>query len=155
MNLPKMLKDGEEVIIQSKTTSKSLYVQLGIGAIPLIVAVILFTYGNPTAIGNGVIFTIISLIIMISAFVFILKNVGTLIVVTNKRVIMEKGVATMVTSEIQLEDIGSVSLAQPIIGSMFGYKKVNITAKSGISVFTASYIKNADELKEAIEKAKE
>jgi len=69
--------------------------------------------------------------------------------ITNKRVVIKRGILAIVTDEIRLQAIETVDVNQSIIGRMMGYGTVKITGK-GDAVVLYENVDNPLEIKRSI-----
>ena len=70
--------------------------------------------------------------------------------VTNKRVILKKGIVSRQTEEMKLKSIETVEIDQGILGRMLGFGTVRITGR-GVSDFVFQRIDNPLAVKRTIE----
>ena len=70
--------------------------------------------------------------------------------VTNKRVILKKGIVSRQTEEMRLKSIETVEIDQGILGRMLGFGTVRITGR-GVSDFVFQRIDNPLAVKRTIE----
>ena len=70
--------------------------------------------------------------------------------VTNKRIILKKGIFSRKSEEMKLSSVETVEILQGVIGRMFGYGTIKVTGR-GISDVVYKNIDNPMQVKRAIE----
>jgi uncharacterized membrane protein YdbT with pleckstrin-like domain len=69
----------------------------------------------------------------------------TLITLTNRRLIINKGILSKTTVELMLKQIETVAIQLPLLGRIFGYGTVVVRGTGG-GVFALQFLENADQL---------
>lgn len=150
------LSAGESVILQARMHG-------AIVALPAIGAVIVCTFFGVVSavfqhlmralVGGGVIVPGVFLLPCIP-FLFLgaigtllacLARSRTLITLTNRRLIIHKGILSKTTVELLLKQIETVAIRLPLLGRIFGYGTVIVRGTGG-GVFALQFMENTEQL---------
>jgi len=82
---------------------------------------------------------------VIGTFAAWLARSHTLITLTNRRLIINKGILSKTTVELMLKQIETVAIQLPLLGRMFGYGTVVVRGTGG-GVFALQFMENAERL---------
>ncbi len=134
------LKENEEILYKAK---KHWFVLL-----PVII-LFLFSFAFVTV---APFVPVIFALILIYSIISRQKNIW---IVTNQRLIDEKGVLSINSKENSLDKINNVTYGKPLIGRIFNYGSLKIQTAAEMGATKHSVIKNPKEFKDAIIHAQE
>jgi membrane protein YdbS with pleckstrin-like domain len=123
-------------------------------AIPLAITILFYT-GLLTLSMDGVmnlLITLVPIFVLVIPFFLWLKSFEQ--GVTNRRVVIKSGIVSRDTTEIRLEAIEKIEIAQTVLGRIFDFGTIHITGKGSASL-TIKDIDHPIEIKRAIESAVE
>ena len=122
------LKQGEEVVLVTRTHIFTLWLPIVASAISLTVALIFFY--------TLWVFLLPAVVLLWLAYKMVERN-NNIWVVTNLRIIDEEGLFNVSTKESPLDKINNVSYSASIFGRIFGYGNVEIqtAAETGATVY--------------------
>ena len=81
----------------------------------------------------------------VGTFLAWLARSHTLITLTSRRLIINKGILSKTTVELTLKQIETVAIRLPLLGRIFGYGTVVVRGTGG-GVFALQCLENADQL---------
>jgi uncharacterized membrane protein YdbT with pleckstrin-like domain len=149
------LSAGESVILQARMHG-------AVVALPAIGAVIVCTFfGVVAAVFQHLLRALtgapmLTAIFLLPCFPFLffgavgtllarLARSHTLITLTNRRLIINKGILSKTTVELLLKQIETVAIRLPLLGRIFGYGTVVVRGTGG-GVFALQFMENAEQL---------
>lgn len=140
------LKQGEEVVLVTRTHIITLWVPISVSAVTLAVALI-FAY-------TLWIFILPAVALLWLAYKLAERN-HNIWVVTNLRILDEEGLFNVSTKESPLDKINNVSYSASVAGRIFGYGNVEIqtAAETGATVYYR--VENPRKLKDTITQMQE
>lgn len=140
------LKQGEEVILVTRTHILTLWLPVVVSAVSTALAIIL--------IGTVWILVLPALALSWLAYKITERN-HNIWVVTNLRIIDEHGLISVNTKESPLDKINNVSYSSSLFGRIFGYGNVEIqtAAETGATVY--DMVENPRRLKDSITQMQE
>jgi uncharacterized membrane protein YdbT with pleckstrin-like domain len=150
------LSAGESVILQARMH----WAVVALPAIGAVIACVIFGMADAVFqhlvrafIGGGAILPRIFLLPCIP-FLFLgaigtllalLARSNTLITLTNRRLIIHKGILSKTTVELLLKQIETVAIRLPLLGRIFGYGTVVVRGTGG-GVFALQFLENTEQL---------
>ena len=121
----------DERLIRSARVSQAIYWR---GIVVFLLAGLLLM--SPMLSNLGVFLMIVSMIVLLHAY---LTRYYLMLVLTDKRVLIRKGILTLDTVQMRLNRIESVELEWPPVGRILGYSSVVVTG-TGSRVAVVPYI---------------
>lgn len=150
MNVEKYLDQGETVKYTAKPSFVPVIIPGVISAILLIVGLILANAKLTTMIA-GVIMTIVGIVFALFTISQIEIVAGTWVIVTDKRIMMHKGLLKNTLSEIPADKVSGITINQSLFGRIFDYSSVIVESSAVVSGVKAAYIKKPFDLKKIIQ----
>ena len=150
--LEKTLSKNEKILCTAEThwmiyCLDVFFIIVGILFLPLAI----IPSGVVWGISGGITFWLIALITFLGDY-------KKEMIITNRRVIIKKGLITVTTSELLNSKIESVSFCQGILGSLLGYGSIYFSG-TGTTKLVSDFIKKPlsvkQEFEDIIEKSKE
>jgi uncharacterized membrane protein YdbT with pleckstrin-like domain len=134
------LVPGERVIYKTKLHWSVMLWNIIFGCLLFAVAGFLLYYARnhvETGVNNPNIMEIWAVVLIVGGLVFILignlRRSATEMAVTNRRVIIKKGLASRTTIEMLLSKVESVEVSEPALGRMLGYGSIVVIGTGGTS----------------------
>jgi hypothetical protein len=119
----------------------AIYLMFSIIALPLRIVI-------GTHIGSVVFLTMLApllLLTIVSTVLAAVSRANTLVTLTSRRLIINKGVLSKTTAELLLKQIETVALHLPLLGRIFGYGTIVVRGTGG-GVFQVQYMEGPEHL---------
>lgn len=89
-------------------------------------------------------------LLWVPTLIIFLRYLKTEFVVTDKRLLVKKGIISVTADETTLDKVQNISLRQTILGRIFGYGTILIQTGATFGRDRISYVKNPKELRDTI-----
>ena len=134
------LVPGERVIYKTKLHWSVMLWNIIFGCLLLALGGFLLYYARThveIGVNNLYIMEIAAIVLIVGGFVLILvgnlRRSATEMAVTNRRVIIKRGLASRTTIEMLLSKVESVEVSEPAFGRMLGYGSIVVIGTGGTS----------------------
>lgn len=151
MKIEKYLISGETVRYIAKPSKAPVIVPLIITAVLLCAGLPMANSNHPTAMPIGLVISIIGFVFALFTIGQLENIVGTWVIVTDKRVMMHRGMLKNIFSEVPIDKVSGITINQSLFGRLFDYSTIIVESSAIISGVKTPFISKPFDFKRAIQ----